>query len=163
MSVDANTLRHAMRQWASGVSIVSARHAEQQHGMTVNSFISVSLEPPRVLVSLERGRHTHELVERSGYFGVSVLSDQHKELSDRFAGRLTESGDRFAGLETFRLVTETPLLSVALAAFDCRVIATHPVGTHTLFIGEVLAIQNQEGGSPLLYFNQAYHKLNDGG
>ena len=118
---------------------------------------------PADAVSLERGRHTHELVERSGYFGVSVLSDQHKELSDRFAGRLTESGDRFAGLETFRLVTETPLLSVALAAFDCRVIATHPVGTHTLFIGEVLAIQNQEGGSPLLYFNQAYHKLNDGG
>ncbi len=163
MSVDAETLRHAMRQWASGVSIVTASHAEQQHGMTVNSFISVSLNPPLVLVSLEHGRHTHELVERSGYFGVSILSDQHKEISERFAGRATETGDRFAGLETFRLVSDTPLLSEALAALDCRVVERHPAGTHTLFIGEVMAVQNQEGGSPLLYFNQAYRKLKDGG
>lgn len=163
MSVDAETLRHAMRQWASGVSIVTASHAEHQHGMTVNSFISVSLNPPRVLVSLERGRHTHELVERSGYFGVSILSDQHQEISERFAGRASETGDRFAGLETFRLVSDTPLLSEALVAFDCRVVEAHPVGTHTLFIGEVMAVQNQEGGSPLLYFNQAYHKVEDGG
>ena len=163
MSVDAETLRHAMRQWASGVSIVTARYAETQHGMTVNSFISISLEPPRVLVSLERGRFTHELVEHSGYFGVSVLSDQQKEISERFAGRVSETGDRFAGLATFQLVSQTPLLSEALAVFDCRVVEAHPVGTHTLFIGEVLAIQSQEGGLPLLYFNQAYRKVEDGG
>ena len=163
MKVDAEQLRHTMRQWASGVSIVTACHAEQKHGMTVNSFISVSLEPPRVLVSLEIGRLTHEMVERSGYFGVSILAEQHQEISDRFAGRVSEAGDRFAGLETFNLVSGTPLLVEALAVLDCRVVESHPVGTHTLFIGEVLAVKNAEGGSPLLYFNRDYRTLEEAG
>lgn len=163
MSVNAEQLRHTMRQWASGVSIVTARHADHQHGMTVNSFISVSLEPPRVLVSLENGRLTHEMVERSGYFGISILAQQHQEISDRFAGRVSEAGDRFAGLETFSLVSGTPLLSGALGALDCQVVESYPVGTHTLFIGEVLAVKNAEEGSPLLYFNRDYRTLEEAG
>lgn len=163
MKVDAEQLRHTMRQWASGVSIVTACHEEHKHGMTVNSFISVSLEPPRVLVSLEVGRLTHEMVERSGYFGVSILAQKHQEISDRFAGRVSETGDRFAGLETFSLVSGSPLLVEALAVLDCRVVESHPVGTHTLFIGEVLAVKNAEEGSPLLYFNRDYRTLEEAG
>ena len=162
MIVDAEELRCAMRQWATGVTIVSASHAGHRHGMTVNSFTSVSLDPPLVLVSLERGRHTHELVEISGYFGVSILAERHKEISERFAGRKTESSDRFEGLTTFKLVSDAPLLTDSLAVFDCRVVERYLVGTHTLFIGEVMAVQYRNDSPPLLYFNQDYRRMEGG-
>lgn len=151
-----------MRQWATGVTVVSASHAGRQHGMTVNSFTSVSLSPPLVLVSLERGRLTHELVNESGYFGVSILSQQHKEISERFAGRKTETSDRFEGLATIRLESDAPLLTDALAIFDCRVVGRYSIGTHTLFIGEVMAVQYRDDSPPLLYFNQDYRRMEGG-
>lgn len=150
-----------MRRWATGVTIVSARDGERQHGMTVNSFISVSLDPPLVLVSLERGRLTHALVQSSGYYGVSILPHGFQTISDLFAGRLGETSDRFAGLSTFNLVSQSPLLSGSLAALDCKVVARYDVGTHTLFIGEVLALGIGKDAPPLIYYNRDYHALKD--
>ena len=161
MSVNPEELRSAMRHWATGVTIVTSRDGDAQHGMTVNSFVSVSLEPPQVLVSLERGRLTHSLALSSGYFGVSILPDGYRQISDLFAGRLGESGDRFAELTTFHLVSQAPLLAGSLAAFDCRVVSTWEVGTHTLFIGEVLAVSMDGSGAPLIYYNRDYHALKD--
>jgi flavin reductase (DIM6/NTAB) family NADH-FMN oxidoreductase RutF len=161
MSIDPEQLRDAMRLWATGVSIVTAQDGAIQHGMTVNSFISVSLEPPLVLVSLERGRLTHSLAQSSGYFGVSVLSQDFQQVSDLFAGRLGETNDRFAGLTTFSLVSETPLLAGSLASFDCRVVSTCDAGSHTLFIGEVLAVAMGNSSAPLIYYNRDYHALKD--
>lgn len=161
MSVDSEQLRNAMRRWASGVTIVAARDGAQQHGMTVNSFISVSLEPPLVLVSLERGRLTHTLVQSSGYYGVSILPFGFQTISDRFAGRLGEMEDRFAGLSTFSLVSQAPLLTGSLAAFDCRVVSSYETGTHTLFVAEVLALVTGGDAPPLIYYNRDYHTLKD--
>lgn len=161
MSIDPDQLRNAMRRWATGVTIVSARDGERQHGMTVNSFISVSLEPPLVLVSLERGSLTHTLVQSSGFYGVSILPHGFQTISDLFAGRLGETGDRFAGLSTFNLVSQSPLLSESLAAFDCRVVARYEAGNHTLFIGEVLALGIGNDAPPLIYYNRDYHALKD--
>jgi flavin reductase (DIM6/NTAB) family NADH-FMN oxidoreductase RutF len=161
MSVDPEQLRSAMRHWATGVTIVTAQDGAARHGMTVNSFISVSLEPPLVLVSLERGRLTHSLAAASGYFGVSILPEAFQHVSDLFAGRLGETGDRFDGLTTFQLVSQTPLLAGCLAAFDCRVVSTCEVGSHTLFIAEVLAVATSENGAPLVYYDRHYHGLKD--
>ena len=161
MSVDPEKLRVAMRKWATGVTIVTAQDQGIRHGMTVSSFTSVSLEPPLVLVSLERGTKTHELVEKSGRFGVSILAEQYLSISDRFAGRQTEQSDRFEGLDSFQLVTGIPLLEGALAVFDCQVVSSYESGTHTLFIGEVLGVMNAENGSPLLYYDQDYHILKE--
>lgn len=150
-----------MRLWATGVTVVSAVYQGMQHGMTVSSFTSVSLEPPLVLVSLERGRTTHSLVKHSGYFGVSVLRNNTSPISDLFAGRHTEDDNRFAGLDTFNLISDIPLLAGCLAAFDCRVVTSIEAGTHTIFIGEVIGVMHSTSGSPLIYFNQAYHQIKD--
>jgi flavin reductase (DIM6/NTAB) family NADH-FMN oxidoreductase RutF len=149
-----------MRKWATGVTVVSTLHNGERHGMTVNSFTSVSLSPPSVLVSLEKVTRTHKLVKQSGLFGVSILSDQQQEVSVRFAGIDSEEEDRFTGLRTYSLRSGVPLLRDSLAGLDCQVVAEYEVGTHTLFIGNVLATQlSSEGGQPLIYYDRHYHKL----
>ncbi len=157
--VDPEALRQAMRRWATGVSIVTATHEGSVHGMTVSSFTSVSLTPPQVLVSLAQNTRTHALVKQSRRFAVSLLARGQEEISNRFAGRIPDEQDRMEGLETFRLLTGAPLIQGAIAYFDCRVIVTFTSGTHTLFIGEVLAAQSREDGEPLLYYNRDYHTL----
>ena len=131
-----------------------------RHGMTVSSFTSVSLDPPLVLVSLERATHTHRLLERSGCFSVTVLGEGQQDISDRFAGRQPDGYDRFTGLDTFTLVSGAPFISGGLAYFDCQVVSTYPAGTHTVFIGEVLAVQGgDQPAAPLLYHDRDYHQL----
>ena len=159
MSVDPDQFREAMRNWTSGVCIVSAQFEESRHGMTVSSFTSVSLHPSIVLVSLENQTRTFDLVEKSGFFGVTILGTDQKDLSDRFAGRSTENSDRFAGLEVKTLVSNSPFLTNNLACFDCQVVHLLPVSTQTLVVGQVLALENNLGEDPLVYFNQAYRKL----
>jgi flavin reductase (DIM6/NTAB) family NADH-FMN oxidoreductase RutF len=159
MNFNAEALRLAMRQWTTGVTVVTAELGGRRHGMAVNAFTSVSLEPPLVLVALEHITRTHGLVERSGRFGVTILAQDQQELSDRFAGRVSELADRFAGLETDTLVSGVPFLRGGLAYLDCKVVQSYPAGTHTLFIGEVIAAQSDGEGSPLLYLNREYRKL----
>jgi flavin reductase (DIM6/NTAB) family NADH-FMN oxidoreductase RutF len=162
MPVDPLELRLAMRNWATGVTIVSVVVQGVQHGMTVSSFTSVSLTPPTLMISLERISRTHEMLVESGYFGATILTSRQQEISDRFAGRDTEYTDRFAGLTTFTLVSGVPFIDGGLAFFDCRVIASHISGTNTLFIGEVIAVQPGEPGEPLLYFDRRYRRLQVG-
>lgn len=159
MTADPEALRRAMRQWATGVAIVTATHNGISHGMTVSSFTSVSLTPPQVLISLAQNTRTHALVRESRAFGVTLLAQGQEALSDRFAGRTPDDQDRLAGLNTFTLETGAPLLEGGLAHFDCRVIATFASGTHTLFIGAVLAAQSQPQADPLLYYDRAYRRL----
>lgn len=159
MTADPEALRRAMRQWATGVAIVTATHNGVSHGMTVSSFTSVSLTPPQVLISLAQNTRTHALVRESRVFGVTLLAQGQEALSDRFAGRTPDDQDRLAGLNTFTLETGVPLLEGGLAHFDCRVIATFTSGTHTLFIGAVLAAQSQPQADPLLYYDRAYRRL----
>jgi flavin reductase (DIM6/NTAB) family NADH-FMN oxidoreductase RutF len=159
----ADQLRNALRFWTTGVTIVSVSYQGVVHGMTVNSFTSLSLEPPLVMISLEKVTRTHGLVASAGSFGVSILSQEQRELSDRFAGRESETSDRFDGVETFTMESASPLLSQALAFFDCRVSATYDAGTHTLFVGEVLAtgLPGENSKQPLAYFNRNYRRLVD--
>jgi flavin reductase (DIM6/NTAB) family NADH-FMN oxidoreductase RutF len=158
-TVDPQLLRLAMRQWVTGVTIVTARAKGIQHGMTVSSFTSVSLTPPLVLVSLERGARTYEVVKESQAFGVTILDQAQQEVSNRFAGRETEAVDRFVGIKTFEMETGAPLLEGGLAAFDCRVTFEYPVGTHSLFIGQVVAVQTGSGQGPLVYFDRGYRRI----
>jgi flavin reductase (DIM6/NTAB) family NADH-FMN oxidoreductase RutF len=158
-AVDRDALRLAMRQWATGVTVVSSVSGGIRHGMTVSSFTSISLDPPLVLVSLAVASRTFELVELSGVFGVTVLSQGQQELSDRFAGRTPDDQDRFIGVEAETLLTGAPFIPGGLAFFDCRVIAAYTVGDHTLFVGQVVAVHSQASGAPLLYYDQGYRIL----
>jgi flavin reductase (DIM6/NTAB) family NADH-FMN oxidoreductase RutF len=159
MTLDPEQLRHAMRAWTTGVTVITALHAGQQYGMTVNSFTSISLEPPLVSVALKKLTHTHELVEKSGEFSVTILSAAQKELSDRFAGKHPEIKDRFEGVSTETLMINAPLLKGGIAFFNCRVVNSIPVGENTLFVAEVIVAQGEGLGEPLVYHNRVYWRL----
>jgi flavin reductase (DIM6/NTAB) family NADH-FMN oxidoreductase RutF len=167
MAVDSEELRRVMRQWATGVTVVAAQYKDVRHGMTVNAFTSVTLTPPLVLVSLERITRTRNLVEKAGHFGVSILDASQQNISEQFAGNLEEYEDRFTNVPTFTLESGAPFIVGGIAFLDCRVTAQHEVGTHTLFIGEVLDVRNeiesqsseQVEGQPLIYYQRAYRRL----
>jgi flavin reductase (DIM6/NTAB) family NADH-FMN oxidoreductase RutF len=161
MTLDPEQLRHAMRAWTTGVTVVTAQHDGQRYGMTVNSFTSISLDPPLISVALRHLTHTHELVEKSREFSITILASHQKELSDRFAGRFPTIHDRFDGVATETLLIDAPLIREGIACFNCRVIQSIPVGENTLFVAEVIAARGEGGGSPLVYHNRVYWKLND--
>jgi flavin reductase (DIM6/NTAB) family NADH-FMN oxidoreductase RutF len=159
MTLDAEQLRHAMRAWTTGVTVVTATYDGQKYGMTVNSFTSISLEPPLVALALKKLTHTHELVEKSGEFAVTILAANQKEYSDRFAGKHPEIKDRFEGVPTETLSINAPLLKGGIAYYNCRVVNSMPVGENTLFVAEVIAAQGDGTGEPLVYHNRVYWKL----
>ncbi|HEX9597463.1 MAG TPA: flavin reductase family protein [Anaerolineales bacterium] len=162
VSPDPDNLRAALRFWTTGITIVAASHADVMHGMTVNSFTSLSLVPPLVSISLEKVTRTYQLVVSSGVFAATILSEDQRSLSDRFAGLDSEQSNRFEGLETFTLGTGSPILSQGLAFFDCRVLSLHDAGTHTVFISEVAAcgrFSDSADQQPLVYFNRGYRKI----
>ena len=116
MPLESELLRQAMRFWATGVTIVTAAHEGIQHGMTVSSFTSVSLDPPQVLISLAQNTRTHDLITHSRNFGITILDSSQQEISDRFAGRVPDDLDRLNGLETITLVSGAPLLKQGLGS-----------------------------------------------
>ena len=159
LTLDSEQLRHAMRAWASGVTIVTASHAGEQHGMTVNSFTSVALEPPLIIISLQAGSRTQVLISQANAFAVTILADDQQDISDRFAGRVPDAEDRLAGLETETLDTGAPFVKGGLAYLDCRVMQIIPVGSSTLFLAEVMAARGNGEGQPLVYHDRSYKKL----
>lgn len=159
MALDGEKLRHAMRCWTTGVSIVTSRYGDIQHGMTVNSFASISLEPPRVVVTMANATRTHALVQKSGIFAMTILGQHQIELAEKFAGHIPELGDRLAGVATKTLVSGASLLRDGLAFIDCRVVHSYPMQNSTLFIGEVLAAEVCQDQTPLVYFNRKYRRL----
>lgn len=159
MTLDPEQLRMAMRAWTTGITIVTAVHDGDRHGMTVSSFTSISLEPAMITISLQGPSRTCDLVTRSGAFGLTILSAEQQELSDLFAGRRAEGVDRFAGLEIETLVTGSPLIKGGLAWLDCRVAYRYDAGMNALFIGEVVAARGSGAGTPLIYHNRGYWHL----
>ena len=157
--LDPEQLRLSMRAWVSGVTVVTASHAGERHGMTVSSFTSVALEPPLIIISLQTASRTHQLVSQANAFAVTILAEDQRDLSDRFAGRLGDAEDRLAGVETETLVTGAPFLKGGLAYLDCRVMQSIPLGTNTLFLAEVVAARGNGTGQPLVYHDRQYYKL----
>lgn len=161
MALDSQILRMTMRQWATGVTIVTSLAGDARSGMTVSSFTSVSLEPPTVLVCLNRDTRTHAHVAQSGVYGISLLAADQEALSNRFAGLEPAIEDRFEGVPTRTAQTGVPLLVGALAWLDCRVIQSIDTSTHTIYIGEVVDVQVHSEGEPLIYHNRRYRLLVD--
>jgi len=159
MALDPEQLRRAMRAWTTGVAVITASHEGEQYGMTVNSFTSISLEPPLISVTLKQLTHTHALVVTSGEFSITILSSEQKEISDRFAGKIPDIHNRFDGVRTERLSLEAPLLAGGMAYFNCRVVNSIPAGENTLFIAEVVAARGEGEGNPLVYHNRVFWNL----
>jgi flavin reductase (DIM6/NTAB) family NADH-FMN oxidoreductase RutF len=160
-TLDSESLRAAMRAWSAGVTVVTALHEGQRHGMTVNSFTSISLEPALITISLQNGTRTQEMVSKSRTFALTILASTQAQISDLFAGRIQDTEDRFTNVQTETLVTGAPLIVGGLAWMDCRVLETYNAGTNTLFIAEVLAARGTGEGQPLIYHNRNYWRLSE--
>lgn len=152
MSLDPDVFKQAMSRWASGVTVVTTRTEDGQNkGITASSFISVSLEPMLVLVSVAKKLYTHELMQQTDNFAVNVLGTQHVEWGKLFAGMYPEVEDRFAHTGYTTAVTGAPILPTVLAWLDCKTYQIHDAGDHSLFIGQVVAADGNGEGEPLLY------------
>jgi flavin reductase (DIM6/NTAB) family NADH-FMN oxidoreductase RutF len=158
MTVSADLFREVFRRWPSGVAVLTSREGDKAHGMVVGSFCSLSSEPPLVMVSAGRTSRSHDLIDGSGVFTVSILSSAQTGIFERFAGiDRTFDDDRFAQLETVPAPESgLPIFPEALAWVDCRVQARHPGESYTIFVGEVLAasLGASSEDSPLLYFRR---------
>jgi len=171
MQIDASlspspgeSLRQAMRRWPSGVAVVTSRSGETSHGMTINSFTSISLDPPLVTVTMNNNTRTLHLVQQSDIFAVTVLSRDQQRLAELFAGRIPQGANRLDGLLTFELVTGAPLLAGGTAFVDCRVVYQRPMLHSTLLIGEVQAARAaDELLEPLIYLNRKFTGLEEPG
>jgi len=152
-------LKQVMRRWPSGVAVITSSYKRNVHGMTVNSFISVSVDPPMVTVTLANTTRTKDLVDRSGYFAINLLSEGQNDISDRFAGRIAEDEDRFNGLAVKAGMESLPLLDAAVAHLECRVVHRYEMENSTLYIGEVMRAAKAEDKLPLVYFNRDYRGI----
>jgi flavin reductase (DIM6/NTAB) family NADH-FMN oxidoreductase RutF len=150
----ALAFRKTLGMFATGVTVLTARVGEQVHGMTANAFMSVSLRPPLVLVSIDRRARMGALLHEGTRFGVSVLEARQATLSDHFAGRVADGEDE----PRFELVHETPLVEGALAHLVARVVRSYWGGDHSLFLGQVEFARYGEG-RPLLFHGGRYERL----
>ena len=158
--INPEQLKQAMRTWITGVAIVTGHYNGEVHGMTANSFNSIALSPPTVLVALRQHTRTQHLVKDGGVFAVSILNKSQLTLAQRFAGQIDLAVPRFEGVETFTLETGAPLIKEAMAYMDCKVVKSFNVGDTTAFLGQVLSSQlGMDGHDPLLYFDRQWRKL----
>ena len=156
---DAGSLKQALRTLGGGVSIITAGEGDLRSGATVTSSTALSVDPPRMLVSLNRSSSTWPVVERFGHFAVNVIGFEHEDLANRFAGIGGVKGaERYRGAEWTRLASGAPVLEDAVAALDCEVEEAIERHSHVIVIGKVLAIRLGQGSS-LLYQNGRYHSV----
>jgi flavin reductase (DIM6/NTAB) family NADH-FMN oxidoreductase RutF len=146
----AIALRSTLGMFATGVTVITTLKGGQVHGMTANAFMSVSLDPALVLVSIDRRTKMCGLLYEGSRYGVSVLCETQSELSDRFAGRAVNSAE-----PRFDVVRDTPLVDGALAHFVARVERSYWGGDHSLFLGRV-EYARQHSGAPLLFHGGHY-------
>jgi flavin reductase (DIM6/NTAB) family NADH-FMN oxidoreductase RutF len=153
-------LRDLMARFATGVSIVAARHGPFLAGMTANAIASISIDPPLMMASIARKAETHGAIVGSHAFAISILADDQRELAECFARPTTaEKLKGFCDAEWHEAETGSPVVDGALAFFDCRLSARHDGGDHTIFIGEIVAAGFREDADPLIWFGSRYRSL----
>jgi 3-hydroxy-9,10-secoandrosta-1,3,5(10)-triene-9,17-dione monooxygenase reductase component len=162
MEVGPEQFRKVMGHFVTGVTVVTTLDAAgQPAGITVNALSSVSLEPPLVIVALDRRRFITPIVHQAGRFAVNILSEAQAAISDCFAGApVTPGREAFCGAAWTQSATGLPLLDGAIASLECTVTGTDPVGDHDLFIARVDDLHNEEHHpQPLLYYRRRYLKV----
>jgi flavin reductase (DIM6/NTAB) family NADH-FMN oxidoreductase RutF len=144
--------RLGMRRLAAGVAIVTTRHDGGPRGLTVTALCSLSIDPPQLLVCVNRQADAHDPMIQSRRFCVNLLGQRHRALAARFAGLDGIEGEaRFESGRWAMLATGAPVLEDALASFDCAVSQVVDAATHTIFIGRVVDVRARRSGAPLLY------------
>ena len=154
--VDSQTFRKACAQFATGVAVATVRAEDgAPHGLTVNSFTSVSLQPPLVLICIGHECQILPHFQRAPFFALNILTAEQQELSVLFARR---TDNRFEDRPWREGVTGAPLIPGTLASIECRRVNLIDAGDHTIVLGEMVAAAIYTG-SPLIYFNQSYRSI----
>jgi 3-hydroxy-9,10-secoandrosta-1,3,5(10)-triene-9,17-dione monooxygenase reductase component len=161
MRPDSDLFRRVMGHFVTGVTVVTTLDGDRPQGITVNALSSVSLDPPLVMVALDRQRFITPIIHRARRFAVNVLSEGQQALSDCFAGAPVSPGrDGFCGATWQPGSTGLPLLEGAIATLECAVVDTYRAGDHDLFIARVDAVINPEHHRlPLLYYRRHYLRI----
>jgi len=155
--VTASDFRNAMRQLTGGVSVVTAGRGRDISGMTVTSVSSLSVDPPALIVSINRESSSWPLVKRYGFFGVNILTSDQLDIAERFTGKGGLKGvDRFAGARWLTRASGVPLLADALAAIDCEVEDIVERHSHAIIIGRVLDVTVSPRTAALAYWQGQY-------
>ncbi|HET9453867.1 MAG TPA: flavin reductase family protein [Gemmatimonadaceae bacterium] len=155
MAIGPDEFRAVLGRFASGVTVLTARHGDSDHGMTASAFCSVSLNPPLVLACIDRSADMSAIMAQATHFGVSILAEGQEALSRRFSE--LPSG-RFDGVGYRRAESGVILLDDALAHLECRRVASHEAGDHVIHVGEVEVASCQQD-RPLLYYRGGYAQL----
>ncbi|MGH8354350.1 MAG: flavin reductase family protein [Pseudomonas sp.] len=149
----------AMGKCATGVTVITTDGPAGRFGVTVSAMSSVSAEPPLLLVCVNRNNLAYAAIDHNRCFCVNVVDAEQQAVAQVFAGQIKLAhGDRFDCADWTRLATEAPVLQAALACFDCRIEQQIDLGTHTVFVGRVIAVQSREG-SPLAYSQRSFCNL----
>ncbi len=155
MAFDSKKQRRILGSFATGVTVVTTGGVAGLHGMTANAVASLSLDPPLVLVAVDRRAVTLDYLRKNLCFAVNILRVDQEGLSRQFA---TPGPKDFSELKTTNAVTASPILADCLAYVDCKVVDILPGGDHEIFVGEILAGEHHDG-EPLLYFGAGYRRL----
>lgn len=157
MSFDIRAFRQALGCFPTGVAVVTAVGGGGTHkGITVNSFASVSLDPPLVLWCIDRKSDRFEAFTRANGYTISLLGTAHEDVSARLAKQGAHS---LAGIDLIETELGPPALADALAFFECESEAVHQGGDHAILVGRVIRFAKREAGAPLIFFNGRYGAL----
>lgn len=160
MSIAPPDFRRVLGCFATGVTVVTSRIGQRTHGITVNSFTSVSLEPPLVLICLDHKTRAYEFLPEAGVFAVNVLSEEQEEVCRYFAWRLApDPDDELATIPYRNGITGSPLIEGAIAYVDCRIVGQYEAGDHAIFLGEVVDAALLRDAPPLLFFKGQFPRL----
>lgn len=156
MPIDKDAFRRVLSNFAAGVTVVTTLDRDRQpHGLTATAFTSVSLDPPLVLVCIDKKAETYPHFGPAGVFAVNFLGADQRDVSQHFA---KHGGDKFSGLPWRRGVLGTPILDGSVGHVECRIANGFDGGDHTIYVGEIEAADANDG-APLLYFRHAYHRV----
>ncbi|UJW85622.1 flavin reductase family protein [Devosia sp. SL43] len=150
--------RSAMAAMASTVSVVTARRGDERIGRTVTSMMSLSMNPPTILVSIDIMSRLADFIAKTGGFSLAMLADDQQAVADAFAGRL-DPDDRFGQGQWAEWPSGHPMLLGAVTAVDCDVIGAIETGTHVLFAGAIIEAETTTSRAPLLWQRHHYHTI----
>ncbi len=158
MPVNDQEFKNALKLWASGVTVVTSK--TQKHGvkgMTATSFTSVSVDPPQILVCVNKSADTGDAIIEGKTFAVNILKENQSEISNQFAGSASQE-ERFSNVNWHEGETGAPVIDDALVSIECIVVQQVQAGTHWVIIGEVQSVACRSG-KPLMYYNSSYSKI----
>jgi flavin reductase (DIM6/NTAB) family NADH-FMN oxidoreductase RutF len=158
MPIEKNELRRVMGHFATGVTVITTLSKEGKlHGLTANAVSSLSLEPPLLIICVDKKAESYSSFEESGVFTVNILADDQEDISRRFA---VSGGEKFEGVAYRRGANGAPILSGALAHLECKLHASYEGGDHTIYLGLIEEAETREV-KPLLFFRGGYRELGD--